>query len=219
MTWLEWIDELYSNLKINKENKHFMYYPELKLDSVTRDVYIKFLKQNNKTRILFEDKFHRKLYLTDANIIDILSKAPEKVFQIILNWLKQCEKEEFENKIYIEIVNEKFEVPLVFPYLDTKELKENHFISHADFEISYYDLLILISLIVDKERIVQEKESIIRRSRQLKKFIILSSFYRDQSYSGILEKEKYNTSANIYDVYFNKYIAKKIDRIFDAIEY
>lgn len=225
MNWLTNIDIEYAKILLDKNNKHFIYYPSHNLTALTKGVGFLFRKQGNKTKILFEDEYGRKLYLTDVDIINTLVVATEEMFNLIQMWLKEYEQNKFHNKFILEIESQRFEVPLSFPE-DTCNTKGNlelitdcTFKSAADLDISYHDLMILISLIVDKEKIVTEENGDQRKSRQLKKFIILSDFYRSGKYRDELILKDYPVDIPIEDVYHNSRIAKKIDLLFDDLEF
>ncbi|HDR4727487.1 hypothetical protein J0835_01525 [Bacillus cereus group sp. Sample62] len=225
MDWLTALDLLYTKEVQDKNNKKFIYSPNHNLEAISNDVSFVFRKQLRKTKILFEDGYGRKIYLTDVDIINIMAEAPENIFVIMQNWLREYEKNKFENLLVLEVEGRSFEVGFAMP----KETDENHediklfktatFKSVADFDVSYYDLMILISLIVDKEYVVSESSATIRKSRQLKKFIILSSFYRSKNYGDILKEKGYDVDLRISDVYHNSKIAKEIDLIFNQIEF
>lgn len=228
MDWLTFIDSKYNQIIVNKSSKtQFIYHLDHNLPSVTENVNFVIIKKHKKTKILFEDIHGRKLYLTDVDIINILIKAEQEIFDLIKMWLIEYEQNKFDNEIVLEIEGQSFNLPLSFPknHCDTKEnlhiLMKSKFKSNADFYICYYDLMILISLIVDKEKITGEKmiNNDERKSRQLKKYIILSDFYRSGKYINDLKENEYSVEKQIDDVYFNSSIAKKIDLIFNKISF
>lgn len=228
MNWLTFIDNKYEQIIVNKSSeRQFIYHLNHNLSSVTENINFVIIKKHKKTKILFEDNHGRKLHLTDVDIINILTKAEEEIFDLIKMWLIEYEQNKFNNEIVLEIEGQSFNLPLSFPkeHCDTKEnlhiLVNSKFKSNADFDICYYDLMILISLIVDKEKIAGEKRrnNDERKSRQLKKYIILSDFYRSGKYINDLKENKYSVEKQIDSVYFNSTIAKKIDLIFDGISF
>ncbi|MFS3927308.1 hypothetical protein ACL9SP_01450 [Priestia flexa] len=224
LNWLTYIDIEYAKILSGKNNKNFIYYPDHNLTAVTNGVRFVFRKQAIKTKILFEDEYGRKLYLTDVDIINIMAVAPEEIFSLMQMWLTEYEQNKFHNTFILEIGSKPFEVPLPFPEVncDNKEnlglIASSTFKSVADFDISYHDLLILISLIVDKENVVSEN-SVQRKSRQLKKFIILSNFYKSGSYRDELNEKGYPVNIPLENVYYNSNVAKQIDLIFDNLEF
>lgn len=221
MSWLEKIDELYFSIVQEKSNKNFIFYPRIKLTTITVGVDIVFRKKQRKTQVLFKDNYGRVIYLSDADIINIIVKSPREIFTIIQKYLKEYLLNVHQNNFLMELDGESFEFGFVLPECtdDNSEnleiLKSSNFVTEADYEISYYDLLILISIIVDKEYIVSEFEPEVRKCRQLKKFIILSDFYRNEVYKNELESQGYEIDMPITQVYKNSKIAKKIDKIFD----
>lgn len=225
MNWLTCIDKLYANTLLSKNNKLYIYYPVHNLIAKSENVSFVLRKQGNKTKILFEDNYGRKLYLTDVDIISILVNAPEEIFVLMQLWLREYEQNKIQNKMIFEIENHSFEIFTSFPIYSPNS-KENldlmvncTFKCLADYDVSYYDLMLLISLIVDKEYIVSEENGSHRKSRQLKKFIVLSCFYRRGEYIEKLVEKKYPVDIAADNVYYNSTIAKKIDLIFDDFEY
>lgn len=225
MNWLLNMDVEYTKVIRGKNNRFFIYYPNHNLTATTEGVYFVLSKKEQKTRILFEDGFGRRLYLTDVDIIKSLVNAPEEIFSIIIAWMKEHEQDKIENKLVLNIESNSFEIPLSFPISTTNTKKELDLIMHntfktdADFSINYHDLMILISLIVDKELVVSEDNGTQRKSRQLKKFIVLSEYYRNGKFRGELIKKRYPVDPPIECVYYNAIIAKKIDKIFDDLEF
>jgi len=225
MNWLKYLDETYNELKKSNSTKDFHFYPKNNILLTTTDLNIVFLKQTTKTKILFEDCFGRRLYLTDIDIINIISKSPQQIFLLIIKYLTNYKEKFFQNELELNLNEKIFLIGLVIPAEEKDSfesltlLRNNFFLSDADYNISYYDLLILISLIVDKEIVVYEENQDLRKQKQLNKYIILSSFYRDRSYKELLNTLDYNTEITIDKIYYNSNISKKIDLIFEDISY
>ncbi|MBN3553032.1 hypothetical protein JYA63_02015 [Fictibacillus nanhaiensis] len=225
MNWLTNLDTLYASSVEKKNNKQLIYYPLVNIKCATEGVEFIFRKKNRKTQILFKDEYGRRVYLTDVDIINILVEAKDKIFTLIHQSLVNYLIEKHQNKLIWEIENKTFESGFVMPeYSDQNKedlelLKKHTFNTVADFEVSYYDLLVLISLIVDKEYVVNEVDAEIRKARQLKKFIVLTTFYRNYHYAQELEENGYNVGLKIEQVYYNKSIAKEIDKVFDKIKF
>ncbi|MFJ6413911.1 hypothetical protein ACIQLG_14075 [Terribacillus saccharophilus] len=224
MNWLNKIDIEYAKVTKDKENKLFIYYPNHNLLAMTEGVKFIFSKQGYKTKILFEDEYGRRLYLTDVDIINIIVSAKEEVFLLLQRWMIEHEQNKFDHKILLEIEKEPFELPLSVPNKSCeKEILDSiahcTFETAADFSINYIDLMILISLIVDKEMIVSEANGHQRKSRQLKKFIILSEYFRSGKYKDQLNEKNFLIDTPIENIYFDSKVAKKIDLMFDELEY
>jgi len=221
MSWLAKIDNLYAFTLQNKNNKKFIFYPSVKLISKTVGVNFIFRKTLRKTQVLFQDSYGRSVYLADVDIIKIIVQSPEEVFFLIQKYLKEYLQNEHQNNSIMELEGESFTFGFVLPECKIENeknieiLKSLTFKTIADFKISYYDLMLLISIIVDKEYIVSEYNPEIRKSRQLKKFIILSNFYRNQNYRKELETNGYDVTVPITSVYKDSRIAKGIDKVFD----
>ncbi|MGG0667001.1 hypothetical protein ABE073_00480 [Lederbergia citrisecunda] len=222
MSWLLKIDSLYSSILSHKENKNYIFYPKIEIETKTKDVDLIFRKRRRKTQFLFKDKYNRSIYLTDVDIIKIIVEADSKFFFIIINFLIGYLEDKYQNISSIIIDDESYDFDLLFPVdkagKEIQLLIENTFLNRADFFISYYDLLILISLIVSKEKLVSDSEGETRKRRQIKKFVVLASFYKTGQFKNELKEIGYNTEKSLSEVYSSSSIAKKVDLIFDKFE-
>ncbi|WP_144787618.1 hypothetical protein [Lysinibacillus fusiformis] len=216
--WLKYIDELFKNK--NNNNRDFIYYPNCFLKLSTNNVNMVFHKNNWKTKLLFEDINKRKIYFSDQDIINILIESPIDVFEVIIEVCKDVVINQFgDNKMFFFIEGKDFYLP--FPNITTEQetlLCVNKYNCDADFEITYYDLTILIFMIVHKEFIsAKSSNQLVMQNRQLKKFIILSLFYKKGEYKQDLEKAGYDTAFPIEEVYKGRYM-KQVDALFDGID-
>lgn len=215
--WLKFIDELFN--KNNNNNKNYIYYPNCLLKLSSNNVKMVLHKNNWKTKFLFEDTNNRKIYFSDQDIINILIESPTDVFDIIIEVCTDVVINQFgENKMVFCIEEKDFY--FFFPNITREQetlLNINKFNCDADFEITYYDLTILIFMIVHKEFISAiSSKQLVMRNRQLKKFIILSLFYRKGEYKHALQEAGYDTAFPIEQVYKGRYM-KEEDELFDKI--
>ncbi|OPA20303.1 hypothetical protein BHL47_29810, partial [Bacillus cereus] len=95
-------------------------------------------------------------------------------------------------------------------------LKLNSFETTADLNIKYIDLITLISLIINKEFLVDTLRGTDRVLRQAKKFLVLSKYYKENKFLVELKNLRYPLKS-IEAVYYKSDIAKKLDVIFDKI--
>ena len=75
----------------------------------------------------------------------------------------------------------------------------------------------MLNLIIEKENLADQNKGF-RKKRQIIKYIVLSSFYRNGDFREILETEGYDISSeDIHGVYTSKTIQKKIDLVFNKL--
>ena len=68
----------------------------------------------------------------------------------------------------------------------------------------------MLNLIIEKENLADQNKGF-RKKRQIIKYIVLSSFYRNGDFREILETEGYDISSeDIHGVYTSKTIQKKL---------
>lgn len=223
--WISYLDNKYTFKRKGSNNKRYIYYPEIKIPTDSENVNLIFRKiSHNKTQFIFKDNYGRAIYFTDVDIIKIIVSSDIQVFNIF-------------SKVFLEIISnfDREKVLLVeyemngdkFCYLDffknrlTKEeielLFTRSFENVSDMKITYKDLLLLVSLIINKEYLVDNERGLVRIHRQLKKFFILMNFYRSKKYKDLLMEKNYNVDVKIDEVYYNNNVAKKLDLIFDEI--
>ncbi|MFC5704185.1 hypothetical protein ACFPVX_23095 [Cohnella faecalis] len=219
--WITKLDKLYSDQLNGMNNSNYLYYPDIELDLITENIFIIFQKSNRKTKIIFGDKYGRRAYLSDVDIINMIRDAEDTVYGIFCEILTLFVMEPETNDIHFKINEESFYYKSIVKnsYEPSKLeiLRLNFFDSAADIKISYLDLLTLINLVITKEYLVDSSRSDIRVLRQAKKFLILSKFYKEKLYQEELERFEFDTSQAIEYVYKNNKIAKKIDELFDKI--
>jgi hypothetical protein len=221
--WINHIDKLfYANSK-NSNNPQFYYYPDIQMEIESENINIIFRKLEKKTQILFGDNFGRKTYLSDVDIIKIIVTSEREVYEVICDILKLFILNPITEEINFNINNEDFYYKSIIKgdYNQSKIeiLRMSFFETTADINIKYIDLITLISLIINKEFLVDLARGSDRVIRQSKKFLILSEFYKENKHLEELQRYGYDTSVTIDEVYFNSSIAKKIDVIFDKISF
>lgn len=223
--WISYLDKEYNIKKRDSNNIRYIYYPEIKITTDSENVNLIFRKIDNiKTQFIFKDNYGRAIYFTDVDIIKIMVFSEIQVFKIFdkifLETIRNFDKEKILLVEY-EMNGIEFHYLDFFGYLLTEEeielLLKNSFENVSDMKINYKDLLLLISLILNKEYLIDNERSLVRVHRQLKKFLILMNFYRFQKYKDLLVEKNYNVDVKIDEVYYNNNVAKQLDLIFDQI--
>lgn len=216
--WINHLDDMYRKSKINRNNPKFYYYPKIEIKTESNNIHIIYRKQE-KTQILFGDIYGRRAYLSDVDIINIIVNAELEVYEIICDilmlYISNPVIEEVEFKINDQEYYYRSIIPASYENNKINVLRTNSFETGSDIKIKYIDLITLISLIINKEFLVDVLRGHDRVLRQSKKILVLSKFYREKQYIDELQKLKYDTSKNIEEVYFNNKIAKSLDIIFD----
>lgn len=216
--WIEFLDTMYNTQIFGKNNKAFYYYPKIDFDIHTHGVQLTFRKQYRKTIILFKDIFGRTVYLTDVDIINIITEADHEIYEIFCEILSEYILHDTKKEISFKINDDDYFYYHIYSDEEKVELlKEHSFMTSADFELKYIDLLTLISLIINKEFLVDSERGTLKSNRQAKKFYILSKFYKEKLYYDELSSINYKVSKKINEVYYNNKIGKEIDVIFDKI--
>lgn len=214
---------MYRDNKRSHYQNNYYYYVNNNLKSPIEGLDYLVLKIGRKTKFLFKDKDNRIIYLSDINIISLLIELEDEIFNEVMCYLTNFITTNSGYIFNFTLEGSNFSIPLVFPNTITEQ-DLNRFntlllVTDADIIISLYDLLVLISFIINKEEIAQKanvlKES--RRKRQIKKFIILSKFYRNTEYETILKLSGYPTELDKYDVYHRHTYVTRFDKKFDSM--
>ncbi|VEF46689.1 Uncharacterised protein [Bacillus freudenreichii] len=229
MNWLRYLDKKYKEMKREEGiEKNYYFYPETNINTSGK-IEILFLKQR-KTKYLFKDQYNRKLYLSDADIIEIIIGLENNIF---------IEVNQHLLKLYFgeEVADFKFEIDdysftskgIYIPHDTQEKYKGIELNTKADMPISLFDLITLINLILAKElqysEFLQEKKAEVKEEfdplhrfkRQIVKFVSLAGFYKNKEYEDFLREINYNTDENsIHDVYTNK-SSQKIDVCFNDV--
>lgn len=217
------MDEEYQRLKTHGQMYAYNYYHyhNIKIHNEYSNNSFVCLKQVKVKFLIIEEINKIKLYLTDADIIDLIIKLEQNLYDMLLNSFY---------KLYTGIsdafkftINEIDYSSLGLHFLDTdKKIYFNTQIeTKADFDISLEDLINLINLILAKEQFAMDltkEHSINRTKRQLAKFIALSKFYRNKDHDSIkyLEQIEYDMrSDDVFWVYSNYRAQSRIDKKFD----
>ncbi|PGE10200.1 hypothetical protein COM54_15520 [Bacillus toyonensis] len=223
MNLLKEMDEEYKRLKTDGQIYAYNYYHyhNIKIHNEYSSNSFLCLKQIKVKFLIVEEIDKIKLYLTDADIIDLIIKLEQKLFDMLLNSFYQ---------LYTGLSNDfKFTINdieyissgLHFSNSDKIMYFNTQIETKADFDISLEDLINLINLILAKEQFAMDLtngNSINRIKRQLAKFIALSKFYRNKDNNSLkyLEQIKYDLkSDNIFLVYRNYKGQSRIDKKFD----
>ncbi|MCY8725158.1 hypothetical protein P8850_14975 [Bacillus inaquosorum] len=219
--WINHLDFLYSTNIIYRNNPSFYFYPDIKINVESENINIIYRKKANKTQILFGDGYGRRTYLSDVDIINIIVHSEDNIYNVICEILKLYISDQLTKEVEFQIGGERFYYNSIIREDYEKDkidiLRFNSFVTTADLHIKYIDLITLISLIINKEFLVDVLRGNDRVLRQSKKFFILSEFYKKGNYSGKLEELNYDTSKKIEEVYYKSTIAKKTDKIFEDI--
>ncbi|MCM3667914.1 hypothetical protein M3181_02720 [Mesobacillus maritimus] len=218
--WINYLDTLYTSNSVNRNNQLFYYYPNLEINIESDNIDLIYRKQEKKTQFLFGDLFGRRVYLSDIDIINLIVKSNEKVYSVICDILRLYIKDPQGEDVIFKINGQNFYYKsIVSENYDQNKLeilRKECFETSADLSIKYIDLVTLMSLIINKEFLVDVFRENNRILRQSKKFLILSNFYREQLFHEELQRLGYDTSKKIEDVYYNNY-AKHLDVIFEKI--
>lgn len=248
MNWLSLLDEKYEELKSKGHlDKEYFYYPEVNIDRKDTTIQFLFLKQR-KTKILLQDRYERKLYLTDADIISMLVKLDDELFNNIILSFKNYYKKEKLSKLCLQIEGKQVLIDSLYFEKEFIEETPKIFIdTKADFQINLYDLIVLVNIVLDKEKQFQEisKKVLLRKigkskesgkgdtknesllenwdqdfrvKKQLAKFISLSGYYKRNEFRTFLSEIKYDlTKESIYDVYRKSSLQLSIDKSFSEL--
>jgi hypothetical protein len=219
--WINHIDNLYYANAANSNNPSFYYYPDIQIEAVSDNINIIFRKLLRKTQILFGDSYGRKAYFSDVDIIKTIIVSEIEVYDVICDILMRYISNPITEEVNFIINDQEFYYQSIIRGNYDKDkldiLRINSFETTTDLNIKYIDLVTLISLIINKEYLVDVLRGTDRVLRQSKKFLILSKFYKEGKYLDELKSLQYDTSKTIEMVYYNNKIAKKIDVIFDKI--
>jgi len=219
--WINSLDRYYRSHANNRNNSKFYYYPDVQIDIESEHVSIIYRKLDRKTQILFGDIYGRRTYLSDVDIINIIVSSDIEIYNVICEILISYISNPITEDIKFIINDQDFYYKSIIKNNFDKDkldiLRMNSFETITDLKIKYIDLIILISLIINKEFLVDLLRGEDRVLRQSKKFLILSKFYKEDKYLNELKQEGYEISKKIEKVYYNNSIAKEIDVIFDKI--
>ena len=217
--WLNYLDTLYTQNAANRNNSKFFYYPDIQIQIESNNISLIYRKFYRKTQILFGDVYGRRIYFSDVDIINIIVNSEKSVFEVICEILKLYINNPFTEDIKFKINNEEFYYKSIIKNDYDKGkldiLKNTTFETPSDLIIKYIDLITLISLIINKEYLVDHQRGNERILRQTKKFYILSKFYKEGFYSDELKQLGYVTTEKLEEVYSNWNDSKEIDKIFD----
>lgn len=215
--WLKYLDGLYKSKRTQETDSSYFFYPRTSLKSSKEKIEFITLKQFH-TKFIFGDEYGRRVYLTDADIVGLIAQFNEKDFSLVIEALKKLYKAEEEQIFEFEIENKSFSIPKL-PFEDEilDYFKQIDIVTKADITISFYDFIVLLNLIIEKENLADQNKGF-RKKRQIIKYIVLSSFYRNGDFREILETEGYDISSeDIHGVYTSKTIQKKIDLVFNKL--
>jgi hypothetical protein len=200
-------------------DSNYYYYHDISINNSYSNTSFVLLKQSNIRYIVIDGIDKVKLYLSDADIIDILVKIDLSLFELMMDALLLLYTGEGEDFIFTINGQTYKSLGLKFSSMD-KKLKFNSQIeTDADFNINFEDLVNLINLILAKEFFANEMNTALtfnRTLRQIAKFVSLARFYRNKEENTInfLNEITYDTTKeNINNVY--KYRTKKIDMKFN----
>ncbi|HDR5351057.1 MULTISPECIES: hypothetical protein [Bacillus cereus group] len=222
---LEWIDHLDALFTTNastvyRNNPSFYYYPDVQIEIESDNINIICRKLEDRTRFLFGDCYGRRIYFTDVDIINIIVNSKKEVYDVICDILMLYISNPITEEVNFKISDQDFYYKSIVGNSYDRDklevLKQNSFETTADLNIKYIDLITLISLIINKEFLVDMSRGTGRVLRQAKKFLILSKFYKESEFLVELKNLRYPLK-KIEDVYYNSSIAKDLDVIFDKI--
>lgn len=219
--WINYLDRMYIVNAKESNNSSFYYYPYIDINVESENINLIFRKKADKTQFLFIDNNGRKLYLSDVDIINIITSSEVDIYntilEVLLTYITKLNAEEKEFKVNDEIFYYNSILTSHHNISTLDVLFNNTFESEADLTIKYIDLVTLISLIINKEYLVDHSRSDDRTLRQAKKFYVLSKFYKENQYEDKLRQLKFDTSKSIEEIYNNNKIAKSVDKIFGEI--
>ncbi|WP_419393436.1 hypothetical protein [Cytobacillus praedii] len=224
MNFLIEIDKEYAKAK-NSDQHYKFYYHYLDINIKNSQSHNSFLclKQDKVKFLIIEEIDNIKLYLSDADIIDIITKLEEKSFNILINSFFELYNENNAEFVF-QINGQEYKTfGLKFDSKD-KYVFNTQIETKADFPISFEDLINLLNLIFAKEIHSMNlfDPGFHRLKRQLAKYIALSNYYRDYNnnkFKHYLENIGYNIQKdNVFSVYNNEYKQKNIDEKFNITE-
>ncbi|USK34719.1 hypothetical protein LIT25_05015 [Bacillus sp. F19] len=227
MNLLTNIDEEYKKIKNDGRigfDENYHHYRKIKFNNSYSSNAFWCLKQKKMKFIIEEEIDKIKLYLTDADIIDLIIKLDEEYYNMIIKSFYNLYIESGQEFLFS--VSDINYTTLGLKFTDKERLKFNKQIeTKADFCINFEDLVNLVNLIIAKEKYAMElahAPSFNRVKRQLAKFISLANFYKynDDVSKKYLQKIGYKISATeIYSVYsINDWNQSKIDIKFNNNE-
>ncbi|WP_226701144.1 hypothetical protein [Priestia aryabhattai] len=224
MNFLNNLDVEYRNFNTQGEklyDRGYYHYQQVNFKDSYSNSTFWCLKQR-KTRFIIVEELHNvKLYLTDADIIELITDLEIEVFNMLIESFHQLYLgygEEFSFRIGEE---EYSTLGLKFSEDEKKFYFSSQIETKADVLISFEDLVYLLNLILAKEEAAMNltKEISFNRSkRQLAKYIVLSKFYRneDKVCEEYLKEINYNYELpDIRSVYNNDRKQRHIDRKFN----
>ncbi|PDY96482.1 hypothetical protein COD89_22615 [Bacillus thuringiensis] len=222
LEWIDHLDALFTThaSTVYRNNPSFYYYPDVQIEIESDNINIICRKLENRTRFLFGDCYGRRIYFTDVDIINIIVDSEKKVYDVICDILMLYISNPITEEVNFKINDQDFYYKSIVGNDYDKDklevLKLSSFETTADLNIKYIDLITLISLIINKEFLVDISRGTHRVLRQAKKFLILSKFYKENKYLAELKSLGYPFK-KIEAVYYNSSIAKELDVIFDKI--
>ncbi|HFJ9445928.1 hypothetical protein JOY40_02660 [Bacillus tropicus] len=222
LEWIQHLDALFTTnaSAIYRNNPSFYYYPDVQIEIESDNINIICRKLEDRTRFLFGDCYGRRIYFTDVDIINIIVGSQKKVYDVICDILMLYIKNPITEEVNFKINDQDFYYKSIvgngYDKVKLEVLKLNSFETTADLNIKYIDLITLISLIINKEFLVDISRGTDRVLRQAKKFLVLSKFYKENKYLVELKSLGYPFE-KIEKVYYNSSIAKELDVIFDKI--
>lgn len=212
----------YKSDRLKVYDKNYYHYQDIIINTTYSNNKFLCLKQQ-KIRYVIVDGLHKiKLYLKDSDIIDMIIKLPPLFFDLLIASFYKLYSN-IGNNFYFSINGVQYKF-LGLPFSEKEQQSFGFDLeTKADFPITFGDLVILINLILAKEKAAMDlaiSPSFNRLQRQLAKYISLSKFYRDGDavVKKYLEEINYDvTKDNIYAVYFNDWKQREIDRKFNNI--
>lgn len=227
MNLLNNLDEEYKNLRTNGEKLYdgrYYYYQKIDFkDSYSNNTFW-CLKQRKTRFVIIKELNNVKLYLSDADIIEIIASLNSKEFGLLMesfNKMYRGDSEEF----FFRIGDQNY-TTLGLKFLDVEKRLcfSIQIETKADIHISFEDLIYVLNLILAKEQAAMnlaKKTNFNRLKRQLAKYIVLSKFYKcnDENCKTYLQQIGYDVIApDIHTVYNDDRKQRHIDNKFNDEE-
>lgn len=188
MNWINKVDKTYSDISKKKSNSNFIHTIPIIFPDTGEIVVYKngdYLKRKSRMKILLCETGNRRIYFSDAEIIDIIVSS--KYSNIFIDYLTELYNKKTRDKNF-EIAGSTFglKIPETFKFQhENKDIE-----TKADFLISFNSLFVLVLLIIDKELLFRGEDF---SNIQIKLFLILVSFYGLDKYRDELDRICYPT--------------------------
>jgi hypothetical protein len=224
MNFLSEIDKVYAKAKNSDlHSKNYYHYMDINIKNSQSHNSFLCLKQNKVKYLIIEEIDNIKLYLSDADIIDIISKMESDLFDILLDSFFELYNGNCEEFVF-QIIDKEYKSSGLKFRTEVKSKFNTQIETKADFPITFEDLIHLLNLILAKEIYSMNMfdPGFNRLKRLLAKYIALSNYYRNYNndeYKKYLDTIGYDTKLeNVFAVYANEYRQKKIDNKFNKTE-